>query len=96
MTIQSPPDSNDPYNQRNAHFIWEKRRLLGWDWLLQNDDGRYLLMKNRRISRRRWQRTRPMDQRKALRWALRNYADNVALRELGLAVERGETWRLIA
>ena len=32
-----------------------------------------------------------MDQRQALRWALRYYADNDALQKLGLAVEPGES-----
>ena len=31
-----------------------------------------------------------------MRWALRDYADNCALRELGLTVECGETRELIA
>ena len=37
-----------------------------------------------------------MDQRQALRWTLRDHADNDALQKLGLAVERGETRELIA
>ena len=96
VTIQSPPESDDPYNQRTARFIWVKPRLLGRDWLLQHHDGRYFLLKNRRMFKWRWQRTRPMDQRQALRRTLRDHADNDALQKLGLAVERGETRELIA
>ena len=40
VTIQSPPESDDPYYLRTACFIWVKPRLLGRDWLLQNYDGR--------------------------------------------------------
>ena len=96
VTIQSPPESDDPYNRRTACFIWVKPRLPGRDWLLQNHDGRYFPLKNRRMFKWRWQRTRPMDQRQALRWTLRDHADNDALQKLGLAVERGETRELIA
>ena len=91
VAIQKPIKAGDPYDQLSARFIWMKPRFLGKDWLLQNHDGRYFLLKNRRISRCRWQITRPMDQKKALRWALRNYADNEAVRKLGLAVESCET-----
>ena len=86
VTIQSPRESEDPYEQQTARFIWMKERLLGRDWLLQNHDGRYFLLKNRRLFRWRWQRTRPMDQRQALWWALRDYADDESLEMLGLSL----------
>ena len=68
------PVSDEPYSLNYSRAVWPKRAPFGWRTLLRQHYGCLWLFKNFELLGLRYESARPMSQREAIAWALRNGA----------------------